>query len=217
MIINNTGLNARGALGHIELDSVTFERGKPQPINMEGAPKYVASEMCEVLGEHWGYAEKDFKFKSLKELIEELASCRKYGSNFLLNVGPMADGSLRPLDKALLETLGHWVKMNDEALRIPRPTNVVVEDKAEDFILQNGDVYYIFCHNIPMELNANVVLYAEGNNLEKFAFDKKIKRVEWLDNGEELEFSQEDGKVVITCNPYPYGENLVVRIAKVYV
>lgn len=29
MIINNTGLSARGALGHIELDSVTFERGKP--------------------------------------------------------------------------------------------------------------------------------------------------------------------------------------------
>jgi len=187
MIINNTGLNARGALGHIELDSVTFERGKPQPINMEGAPKYVASEMCEVLGEHWGYAEKDFNFKSLKNIIEELASCRKHGSNYLLNVGPMADGSLRPLDK------------------------------AEDFILQNDDVYYVFCHNIPMELNANVVLYAEGNNLEKFAFDKKIKRVEWLDNGEELGFSQEDGKVVITCNPYPYGENLVVRIAKVYV
>ena len=27
MIINNTGLSARGELGHIELDSVTFERG----------------------------------------------------------------------------------------------------------------------------------------------------------------------------------------------
>ena len=45
MIINNTGLFNLGALGHPELDSVTFERGKPQPINMEGAPKYVASEM----------------------------------------------------------------------------------------------------------------------------------------------------------------------------
>lgn len=45
MIINNTGLQERGKLGHIELDSVTFERGKPQPINLSDSPKYIASEM----------------------------------------------------------------------------------------------------------------------------------------------------------------------------
>lgn len=45
MIINNTGMGAMGQLGHIELDSVTFERGAPKPINMEGSPKYIASEM----------------------------------------------------------------------------------------------------------------------------------------------------------------------------
>ena len=39
MIINNTGLDKRGSLGHIELDSVTFERGRPQPINLEDSPK----------------------------------------------------------------------------------------------------------------------------------------------------------------------------------
>ena len=52
MIINNTGVNARGELGHIELDSVTFERGRPAPINTEGTPKYISSEMCEVFAEH---------------------------------------------------------------------------------------------------------------------------------------------------------------------
>ena len=39
IIVNNTGLSALGELGHIELDSVTFERGKPKPLNLEGAPK----------------------------------------------------------------------------------------------------------------------------------------------------------------------------------
>ena len=69
MIINNTGLSALGALGHIELDSVTFERGKPQPLNMDGAPKYVASEMCQVFADHWGYAKEDLNYKSPADMI----------------------------------------------------------------------------------------------------------------------------------------------------
>ena len=42
MIINNTGLSELGKLGHPELDSVTFERGKPRMIDK--ASRYVASE-----------------------------------------------------------------------------------------------------------------------------------------------------------------------------
>ena len=45
MIINNTGLDARGFIGKSYIDSVTFEQGKPSRMNREGAPKYVASEM----------------------------------------------------------------------------------------------------------------------------------------------------------------------------
>ena len=54
MIINNTGLSATGALGHPELDSVTFEQGLPKPLNRAGHPKYVAIEMCQTMNAHWG-------------------------------------------------------------------------------------------------------------------------------------------------------------------
>lgn len=56
MIINNTGMDACGALGHMELDSVTFEQGKPHPINLEDSPKYIAREMNRTMNDHWGYA-----------------------------------------------------------------------------------------------------------------------------------------------------------------
>ena len=105
MIINNTGLSALGELGHIELDSVTFERGKPKPINLEGSPKYIASEMCQIFGNYWGYAKRDFSFKSMREIIEDFCVCRRYGANYLLNIGPMGNGQLRMLDKAMLEAL----------------------------------------------------------------------------------------------------------------
>ena len=129
MIINNTGLSARGALGHIELDSVTFERGKPQPLNLSDSPKYIASEMCEILADHWGYAREDLNYKSPALLIQELAQCRKCGSNMLLNIGPREDGSLRPMDGAVLDLIGEWVHYFDEALRAPRPCGIAVENK----------------------------------------------------------------------------------------
>lgn len=53
IIINNTGLHAGGALGHIELDSVTFERGRPQPNNMSVSPKSAAKcvKLLEITGD----------------------------------------------------------------------------------------------------------------------------------------------------------------------
>ena len=217
MIINNTGLNALGALGHIELDSVTFERGKPGPINMEGAPKYVASEMCEIFAEHWGYAARDYKYKSLKDIIEEFCVCRRFGSNMLLNVGPMGDGNLRPLDKAMLETLGEWVKIHKEAVYLPRPCDVKVTSSNEkDFVLEKDGVYYLFCHNITTSLENVDVVKAEKGDMDKtFVLDKEIARISWLDNAEQLDFEQKDGETPLYCKPYLYGENYVVRVAKI--
>ncbi len=215
MIINNTGLSALGALGHIELDSVTFERGKPQPINMEGAPKYVASEMCEVFGDHWGYAANDLNFKSSGQMIRELADCRRYGCNMLMNVGPMADGSIRPIEAALLGLMGEWVSYYDEAIRNPRPTDIVVEGKPDDFLLKDGKNYYVFCSNLPMVGDPNVAKFGNADLKSEFELQEKIQSISWLDNGEAVAFTQEDNKVHMQCVPFFYGNSLVVRVAKI--
>ncbi len=215
MIINNTGMVARGQLGHIELDSVTFERGKPLPINMEDAPKYITSEMCEIYGDHWGYDKDDFNYKSPALMLEELCDCKKYGSNFLLNVGPMADGSLRPIDTAYLELIGNWMNYNGEAIYDPRPTDIQIENKEKDFILKNGNTYYLFCYDLPMVADSNVAMFEEGVYEDNFAFAEKIASVNWLDNGAAVEYEQQNGKVLVKTEPYVYGRNLVVRVAKI--
>lgn len=215
MIINNTGLSKLGALGHIELDSVTFERGKPQPINMEGAPKYIASEMCETMAEHWGYAKYDLKFKSPAAIIEEVAECRRYGANMLLNVGPKGDGTLRSMDAAILEAVGVWISFNEEAIRTPKPTNIAINEKPQDFILQEGDTYYLFCYGLPSYIDVNVSLGAVVLYEDAFAFDKEVKKITWLDDGAAVDFEQADGRVVVHTKPFHYGKNLVVRVAKI--
>lgn len=215
MIINNTGLDKLGQLGHIELDSVTFERGNPQPLNMEGAPKYIASEMCEVFGAHWGYATDDLYYKSPAQIIETLANCRKYGSNLLMNVGPMGSGYITPIDEAFLAMLGKWVTLHEEAIRTPRPTGILIEGKPEHFILQDGNTYYMFCFGLPMTSDPDVQRDAGVDYSCTFAFDRKINTVTWLDNGKELSFTEDNGKVTILTQPFFYGCHWVVRVAKI--
>lgn len=215
MIINNTGLSAQGALGHIELDSVTFERGKPKPLNMEGAVKYVASEMCEVFGSHWGYAAEDFNYKSPAEAIRDLVVCRRYGSNLLMNVGPMGDGTLRLMDRAIYDMMGQWVRLHQEAIYEPRPSGIEVENKPDDFILRKGSTYYLFCDHLPMSADPNVALYQEAEYQDKFRMKQEIEKITWLDNGENVAFTQEGESVTVRCVPYAYGRDLVVRVAKI--
>ena len=218
MIINNTGLFRRGELGHIELDSVTFERGRPEPINMEDAPKYIASEMCETICDHWGYAKNDFNYKSTAYMIQSLAACRRYGSNLLLNVGPKGDGSLRTMDKAILEVMGQWYDLNSEAIHGPAPCPIEIEGKPHNFMLQEGNAYYLFVTDLPGRRKDNVILgggTADPNNT--FVFDKEIKSVRWLDNNEDVDYTQWDGKTTVVVPPNCYGENFVVRVAKITV
>ena len=207
MIINNTGMDARGALGHIELDSVTFERGKPVPINLSTSPKYIASEMCQVMNNHWGYAENDLGYLSTKDLISELSECRKFGANYLLNVGPMENGHLRTIDRGILEIIGQWVRSNEEALRTPRPCDMTVLDHAEDFVLRKDNFIYLFIRNAP-DCNQK----PEQRTI--IECNAAVKSAVWLDNSQALPFHFNDGDTEITLLPMDYGTYLPVRVVK---
>ena len=215
IIINNTGISAQGELGHIELDSVTFERGKPRPINMEGAPKYVASEMCEIFATHWGYTKDDLNFKAPAQMIRELADCRRCGCNMLMNVGPMGDGTVQPIQAESLKIIGQWVKYFDEAIRTPRPSGIEVENKDCDFILQDGKNYYLYCTDVPMIANSHVAINRVGEFIDRFTLQEKITSVTWMDNGAPVEFSQEGDAVTVHAGSFKYGRDLVVRVAKI--
>lgn len=214
MIINNTGLSAQGALGHIELDSVTFERGKPLPINQPGAPKYIAGEMCQVMNDHWGYAPDDVNYKSVGSLINDLVQCRRYHCNFLLNVGPMGDGNVRPIDAEILRLIGQFVRKNEEALYDVEPSGIAV-DVDTDFILRHDNEYFVFRVKTPMCANPDVALGGAYATEVHFDFDKKILSACWLDNGDAAEVSVENGKATLKTRPYDYGSSYYLRVCKI--
>lgn len=216
IIVNNTGLTARGKTGHREIDSVTFERGRPSPIDREGAPKYLAGEMCEVLNRHWGIADNDFNYISPKDVIERLCACRKVGANCLLNIGPTADGRIPDYETALLGKVGKWIDICGDSFYKGKPSQIA--SSGNDFVLEHNGKAYLFLHELSMQGDPNVVLGDAADKPRSFTgIKKKVSSVKWLDNGEELNFCQDSAKGLLTVKPtmYPYGTDLVVRIAEV--
>jgi alpha-L-fucosidase len=171
--------------------------------------------MCQVFCDHWGYAELDLNYKSTAEIIEDLTSCRRYGSNYLINVGPKGDGSLRLIDRGMLEVLGQWVALHDEALHDPRPTDISVEHKPKDFLLQDGNTYYLFVHKLSTSGDGHVALSAEERGLDRFVLQKKVLSAQFLDNSKPALFEQNGDQVTIRTESYSYGVNLVVRVVKI--
>jgi alpha-L-fucosidase len=178
MIINNTGLSALGKVGHPEIDSVTFERGKPSFV--DNSDRHRSGEMCQVLNDHWGYAEDDFNYKPLREIIENLVECRYYNCNFLLNIGPMADGSVRAMDKCMLEFIGKWIKQNKGFIYNVKKADI----ESDDCYLLKGEngKYYAVIKDVNMTADINVQR-SSGARTVTLKTDRKIKSVKWLDNG----------------------------------
>lgn len=215
MIINNTGITARGEIGNGYLDSVTFEQGRPEPMNREGMKKYVAAEMCQTINDHWGFGKDDFDSKSVADLIESLCACRKIGANYLLNVGLTADGKITKLHEAMLEEIGKWIEISGKSVYVGRPCAIKGEEK--DFALEAEDRLYFYIHDLAVAATEQVVMGRKTRDGKRHFSGKmnKIKGIRWADNGQELSFEQTENGVTVDCTGYPYGKSLVVRVAEV--
>lgn len=73
-------------------------------------------ETCMTLNKHWGYNAVDQNWKSSTELIQKLIGICSKGGNFLLNVGPTAEGEIPEESIKRLMDVGQWLKVNGESI-----------------------------------------------------------------------------------------------------
>ncbi|CAB1459350.1 unnamed protein product [Pleuronectes platessa] len=66
----------------------------------------------------WGYR-RDMKFievMDLPSIIKDMVAVVAMGGNYLLNIGPMADGMIAPVFEERLRGLGAWLQINGDAI-----------------------------------------------------------------------------------------------------
>jgi alpha-L-fucosidase len=73
-------------------------------------------ETCMTMNETWGYKSYAHNWKSRETLVCNLVDIASKGGNYLLNVGPKADGTFPQESIDLLKGIGDWMKVNGESI-----------------------------------------------------------------------------------------------------
>jgi len=97
--------------GGFKGDTITPE----QKIPPHGYPGKIF-EVCMTMNNTWGFKADDTAWKSVRQLLRNLSDISSKGGNFLLNVGPTADGRIPEASVERLEAVGRWMQVNGEAI-----------------------------------------------------------------------------------------------------
>ena len=117
IIINNRVSKGRkGMKGLTEKGYFAGDFGTPeQEIPNTGLPGE-DWESCMTMNDTWGYKKNDHNWKSSEDLLHKLVEIASKGGNFLLNVGPAAEGLIPQPSVERLQTIGDWLKVNGESI-----------------------------------------------------------------------------------------------------
>jgi alpha-L-fucosidase len=72
-------------------------------------------QSCTTFGTSFGYLEGD-KYKSIEDVIHEMIEVISRNGNFLVNIGPKADGTIPAPQVERLRAMGTWLEINGEAI-----------------------------------------------------------------------------------------------------
>ena len=80
------------------------------------AAEAVDWETPATINDSWGFKHYDHNWKSSEELIRKLVDIVSKGGNYLLNVGPTAQGVIPAPSVDRLEAMGAWLAVNGESI-----------------------------------------------------------------------------------------------------
>lgn len=101
---------------------LTFEEGRDRPAKVE-RPWIDDMKISDI---SWGYVVGQ-KYKTGAEIVAGLIDRVARGGGLLLNLSPMADGTIPDAQKQSLLKVGAWLKVNGEAIYGTRPWSVYAE------------------------------------------------------------------------------------------
>lgn len=137
-VINNRGFD-EGDFGTPERDyekddSVAFDR---------------PTEACQSVGiESWGYR-RDEDYYTDRHLLRSIDRYLARDANYLLNVGPMPDGTIPSEAAGILQRIGKWYRAVRESLEDVRPASQLTSNRNV-LLTRRGNTLYVHLHKDPL-------------------------------------------------------------------
>lgn len=170
----------------------------PEQVVRAGEKRMTESCMC--IGDScaWGYTRFNPNWKTSEQLIQHLVQAAQLGGNYLLNIGPCPDGSIRNEEFERLQIVGQWLKRNGEAIYGSESCELIGASQPGlvDLNLQG-----------PWTRKGNVGYWCIfrwcGTNATAVRVGTPVKKVSLLENGKELPFvwNEKNGKLSINGLP----------------
>jgi alpha-L-fucosidase len=160
----------------------------------------------------WGYKKDDLQWKTPAELIFKLVDVVSKGGNYLLNIGPTADGVIPEPSQESLRAMGKWLKTHGEA--VYGCTGTAFGDEygafSETDMDSKGRPKFIRkqtdwrCTTKPGRIYIHIFNWPDGK-LELPTVSAKIKKVSCLADpaGSPMEFKQDQDGVSISVPQKP--------------
>ncbi len=140
MVINDRGMD--------EGDFGTPERDWDACVDTELAFSGCV-EACQSIGyQSWGWR-NDEDYYSDAHLVSSIQKVLSKGGNYLLNIGPKADGSIPAEAQERLERIGDWFGRVRESLIGVEPANELISDHSV-LLTRRGSTLYVHFHQQPI-------------------------------------------------------------------
>lgn len=139
------------------------------------------------IGKSYGFnrAERLEDYSTSKELISELVSIVSKGGNFLLNIGPMADGTIPIHEVERLMEIGAWLEICGEAIYDTTP----YEEESKIPVTAKDEALYLFL---------------QSTDFKKIPFllgqERKIQKIEVLGAQKDCHFSYDQEQLEISVD-----------------
>lgn len=118
ILINNRVGKGRKGMEGLNKDDRQYsgDFGTPeQQIPASGLPG-VDWESCMTMNDTWGFKSYDDHWKPVETLVRNVIDTASKGGNYLLNVGPRAEGEIPQPSVDRLVGIGKWMKVNGDAI-----------------------------------------------------------------------------------------------------
>jgi alpha-L-fucosidase len=158
-----------------------------------------AWEACMTMNDSWGYHKADDDWKTPKTIVRNLVTCANGGGNYLLNIGPKADGSIPEESVQILTAVGKWMDKHGKTIYESEPCKVTRCRFAH--FTRKGNTLYIHVHFWP------------GSTVAVGGLRSKVKSASLLTTGQNVNFQQDEFRVHFTGLPEKAPDDLATVIA----